>query len=122
MPSVVSYPPQELEDETDAFIRENESPTKEQPHGAEDKPYTNQAASLSKQSLSASPATPSATTYRAETWVLVGFTTPLFLNMLIQRWSTVLGPITAMGQYGPVQLAGAALGGSACLRSARKER
>lgn len=114
MASAISYPPQELEDETDAFIRENESPsTKEQLSGSEDKPYTNHAASLSKLSLSASATPSSTTTYRAETWVLVGFTTPLFLNMLIQRWSTVLGPITAMGQYGPVQLAGAALGKSA---------
>lgn len=52
------------------------------------------------------------TTYRHEFRVYAGYMIPLFCQQCIQRYSAVMGPVSAMGKYGSVALAGASLGES----------
>jgi len=50
------------------------------------------------------------TTYGREFQVYAGYMLPLFFQQAVQRYSAVMGPVAAMGKYGPVALAGASLG------------
>lgn len=50
------------------------------------------------------------TTVTKELWVYATYMGPLLVNQGIQRYCIAFAPITAMGQYGSVELAGASLG------------
>lgn len=52
------------------------------------------------------------TSYKHEIKVYLGYMGPLFVNQILSRYCAVLGPISTMGKFGAVHLAGASLGRS----------
>ena len=50
------------------------------------------------------------TTYSNEIRVYLGYMAPLLVSQILSRYCTVLGPVSSMGKFGSIHLAGASLG------------